>query len=94
MKIHVCLQEENGDQQAEKSTTENNVEKEEETGENQNEEEEETGENQDEEEEDEEDVQSFVTALENEDDHVTDSMNGLHLGHDDDGEILNIHMFI
>ncbi len=83
MKIHVCLQEENGDQQAEKSTTENNVEKEEETGENQ-----------DEEEEDEEDVQSFVTALENEDDHVTDSMNGLHLGHDDDGEILNIHMFI
>jgi hypothetical protein len=35
-----------------------------------------------------------VTALENEDDHVTDSMNGLHLGHDDDGEILNIHMFI
>jgi len=69
--------EENEDQQLEKPTTENEVEKEE------------VIENNDEEEEDDEDedVESFVTALENENDHVTDSINDLHLGHDDDGWI-------
>jgi hypothetical protein len=69
------------DKQSEKSTTENEAEKEEEEIVENNDEEEE-----EEEEGDEEDVQSFVTALENENDHVTDSINDLHLGHDDDGK--------
>jgi len=50
--------------------------------------------NEDEDDEQEEDAQSFVTALENENDHVTDSINGLHLGHDDDGKKLNIYIFL
>ncbi len=75
MMIDVCLQEESSEQQVEKPTNETEVEKEEE----QEEEEEEDN-------DEEEDVQSFVTALENENDHVTDSINGLRLGHDDDGK--------
>ncbi len=83
--IEVCLQEENEEQQLEKPTSETEVEKE---GE-------EIEENNDEEEEDDEgDVQSFVTALENENDHVTDSIKDLHLGHDDDGRKFHFHMFI
>lgn len=50
------------------------------------EEEEEEVENNDETEEQNGDVQSFVTALENETDHLTDSVNDLHLGHDDEGK--------
>jgi hypothetical protein len=65
----------------EKSTPENAVEEEEE------EEEEEDYDN-----EEEEDVQSFVTAVENENDHITESINDLHLGHDDDGELFNISL--
>ena len=42
--------------------------------------------------EEDEDVQSFVTAHENENDHITASVNDLHLGHDDDGETYNIHI--
>jgi hypothetical protein len=79
--LNFYLQEENGDQQSSEKST---VEKEEEIIEN----------NDDEEEEEEEDVQSFVTALENENDHVTDSLNGFHLGHDDDGKKLNIYIFL
>ena len=37
-----------------------------------------------------EDVQSFVTAVDNEND-LAESINDLHLGHDDDGTKLNIH---
>lgn len=43
-------------------------------------------ENDDEEEEDNADVQSFVTAQESDKDHLVDSVNNLHLGHDDDGK--------
>jgi hypothetical protein len=45
-----------------------------------------------EEEEEEQDGQSFVTAHENENDQLTESVNDLHLGHDDDGEKRKMHM--
>ncbi len=44
------------------------------------------------EEEEEQDGQSFVTAHENENDQLTESVNDLHLGHDDDGEKHNMFM--
>ena len=78
MMIDVCLQEESNGQQVEKPPSETEVEKTEEAEEDEGEEEEDNDE--------EGDVQSFVTALENENDHVTESINGLHLGHDDDGK--------
>ncbi|CAF2840785.1 unnamed protein product [Rotaria sp. Silwood2] len=79
-------EEKNDDQNSEKLTTENQVEKEDEiiannNGANEEEEEEEDPDN-----EEDEDVQSFVTAVENESD-ITESINDLHLGHDDDGWI-------
>ncbi len=80
MMIDLCWQEENEDQQT--PTTEKEVEKDEEE------------EEEEEEEDDNADVQSFVTAHESENDHVTESLNGLYLGHDDDGKILNFHLFI
>lgn len=82
---NVSSQEATGDQQLEKSPTETEVEKEEE-----GEEEEYNGEG----EEEDGDVQSFVTALENENDHVADSLNDLRLGHDDDGKRFILHTFI
>ncbi len=78
--IDVYLQEENGDQQLENPTSETEIEKEGDEIEEENNDEEE------------EDVQSFVTALENENDHVTDSINDLHLGHDDDGEKFHVQI--
>ncbi|CAF0770329.1 unnamed protein product [Rotaria sordida] len=71
-------EEKNDDQNSDKPTTENQIEKEDEIIENNNEEEEEDN--------DDDDVQSFVTAVENEND-ITESINDLHLGHDDDGWI-------
>ena len=47
-------------------------------------------ENNDDEEEENGDVQSFVTALENETDHLTDSVNDFHLGHDDEGKSFHL----
>jgi len=44
------------------------------------------------EEEEEQDGQSFVTAHENENDQLTESVNDLHLGHDDDGEKRKMRM--
>lgn len=64
-----------------KSTTDDGVEKVEAGLEDDAEEEEE-----EEEDDDNEDVQSFVTANENDQDHITASVNDLHLGHDDDGK--------
>jgi len=46
----------------------------------------------DNEEEEEQDGQSFVTAHENENDQLTESVNDLHLGHDDDGEKRKMRM--
>ena len=57
-------------------------------------EEEEEVENNDEAEEDNGDVQSFVTALENDNDHLVDSVNDLHLGHDDEGKQFYFHDYL
>ena len=57
-------------------------------------EEEEEVENNDEAEEDNGDVQSFVTALENDNDHLVDSVNDLHLGHDDEGKQFCFHDYL
>ena len=75
------MQEGNGDQHSEKLSPENEVEKDEEEVEEYDSEEN-------------EDVQSFVTALDNEDDRITESINGLNLGHDNDGKQFNIYIFI
>ncbi|CAF1669079.1 unnamed protein product, partial [Adineta ricciae] len=76
--------EETGDQEPVNSTTESPVENQQEIVENENvdceeEHEEEDNEN--------EDVQSFVTAQDNDHDQLLESVNDLHLGHDNDGWI-------
>lgn len=48
-------------------------------------EDEENDEEEEEEEEVHEDTQSFATAVDNESDLASESLNNLHLGHDDDG---------
>ncbi|CAF3473896.1 unnamed protein product [Rotaria socialis] len=88
-------EEKHDDQKSEKSSpNENQAAKEDEIGENNDEnEQQEQKENDDDDDDDggyndheEEDVQSFVTAVDNEND-ITESINDLHLGHDDDGWI-------
>lgn len=60
----------------------------------QQQEEEDEVENNDEEEEDNADVQSFVTAQESEKDDLVDSVNDLHLGHDDDGNQFSFEIIL
>lgn len=88
--LRLFLQETPNDRKSEKSTTEG----ENETVDNNKEEikaEEEEEENENNEED--EDVQSFVTAADNEND-ISEAVNDLHLGHDDDGKNLDITIFI
>ena len=81
------FKEETGDQEPVNSTTESPVENQQEIVENENVNVEEEHEEEEEEEEDNEneDVQSFVTAQDNDHDQLLESVNDLHLGHDNDG---------
>ena len=73
--VFFLIQENDGEEPKSDSGTEKSPEEKEEDEEEEAEEEDE---------EDDEDVQSFVTALETDD--MTESINGLNLGHDDDGQ--------
>ena len=75
--VFFLIQENDGEEPKSDSGTEKSPEEKEE-------EEEEEEEDYDDEADDNEDVQSFVTAQENDD--ITESLNGLSLGHDDEGE--------